>query len=265
MKNKIIAITGASSGLGRALSLLFAKEGTKLSLFARDEARLHAVAEECADVAGANSEPLVTAGDVREAGECKKWMESTVAHFGGVDCLINNAGLSMKSKAADCADITAFRPVMDTVFWGAAYCAHSALPHLRASRGIVVNISSVQGKTAIPLHSVYSAGKHALEGFFSSLAMEEPGIHFLSVRPSWIDGTHINENRIGGESAQSAKQNGGGLDLNDCAQKIVKATEQRRKVLTIPAHYKWLPLLSEVFPAVVQKAILHKTNFRYNN
>ena len=257
MKNKTVTITGASSGLGLALSLLFAEEGANLSLFARDEHRLRAAAEQCAKV---GNKPLTTTGDIRNAADCKQWIQSTAAHYGGLDCLINNAGISMKKKVADCQDLTEFRAVMDTSFWGAAHCAHCALPYLRASKGVIVNISSVQGKTAIPRHSVYSASKHAMEGFFSSLSMEEPDIHFLCVRPSWISGTRINENRIGGKG----EKDGGGLDVQDCAQKIVSATKQRRKTLTIPARYKWLPLLSEIFPTATKNAVRRKTESRYD-
>ena len=266
MRGKVFAVSGASSGLGRALALALARDGVLLSLLARDERRLQNTADECATIAVNNPPPHIFTGDIRGERECQQWITAAAAHFGRLDGLINNAGISMQTPIAECADLSALRPIMDTGFWGAAQCARAALPHLRASGGMIVNISSVQGKTAIPQHSVYAASKHAMEGFFSSMMMEETKVHFLSVRPGWITGTRINENRIGkkqNDDGDSEKQNREGLDVDCCAKKIIKAIQSRREVLTIPARYKWLPILSELFPAQTRRAIQKRTAARY--
>ncbi len=269
MKGKTVAITGASSGLGRALALRLAREGAHLSLFARDISRLQKTAEECEKESGGNA-PLIIAGDVREEDDCRSFIKAAAEKTGRLDCLINNAGISMWARAADCETLSAFRAVTDTVFWGAAQCAHAALPHLRGG-GMIVNISSVQGKTALPYHTIYAAGKHALEGFFDSLAMEEPQIHILTVRPGWINGTRINQNRAGNKNnaaANNDNNNGnndngnGGIPVNECAEKIITAIKERRQTLTLPERYKWLPLLAELFPQTVRRAATKKTEAR---
>ena len=96
--------------------------------------------------------------------------------------------------------------------------------------------------------------KHALEGFFESLRQEEPDIHILQVRPSWIGGTGIRANRIGGGGEKAD----GGLDARRCARAVVKAMKRRRQTLTLPAHYRWLPLLSELFPNALRRAVGRK-------
>lgn len=266
---KVFAISGASSGLGRALAMLLARRGAKLSLLARNQSRLQQTADDCAAIN--NNTPHIFTGDIREAQVCRQWITAAADNFGRLDCLINNAGVSMRMPVAECADIADLRAVMDTCFWGAAQCAHAALPHLRLTHGMIVNISSVQGKTAIPQHAVYAAGKHALEGFFMSLSMEESNIHFLSVRPGWIDGTRINQNRIGnndnnnnnGEIDDNTKPSREGVPVDYCAQQIIKAIQSRREVLTIPSRYRFLPLLSELFPRTIRRAVKNKTESRY--
>ncbi|MGI9336899.1 MAG: SDR family NAD(P)-dependent oxidoreductase [Gammaproteobacteria bacterium] len=270
---KVFAISGASSGLGRALAIGLAKHGAMLSLFARDKNRLQNTADECAAITGGKTKPHIITGDIRHGQECQQWITAAAAHFGHLDYLINNAGISMRKQVCDIADIADFREVMDTGFWGAAQCAHCALPHLRASFGMIVNISSVQGKTAIPQHSVYAASKHAIEGFFMSMAMEETNIRFLSVRPGWINGTRINQNRIGNNNksgggeddnnGERLENSGEGLEVEYCAQKIIKAIQTRREVLTIPSRYRWLPLLAELFPRTIRRKIQQKTKSRY--
>lgn len=266
----VFAISGASSGLGRALAIGLAERGAMLSLFARDIGRLQRTADECEQKSQGNNKPHITTGDIRRAGDCKQWITAAAAHFGRLDYLVNNAAISMRMPVGEVEDIGNFRPVMDTGFWGAVQCAHAALPHLRASCGMIVNISSVQGKTAIPYHSVYAASKHALEGFFMSLVMEETNIRLLTVRPGWIDGTRINQNRIGNNGNNSDNESGDninhsreGVPVEYCARQIIKAIESRVEVLTIPAKYRWLPVLAELFPATIRKAVRKKTNKRY--
>ena len=274
--NKVFAISGASSGLGRALAIALARRGAILSLTARNKTRLQQTADDCTAINN-KSKPHIFIGDIRQSEVCKQWITSAAETFGRLDYLINNAGISMRMPVAECADIADLRAVMDTCFWAAAQCAHAALPHLRASGGMIINISSVQGKVAIPQHAVYAAGKHALEGFFMSLAMEETNIRFLSVRPGWIDGTRINQNRIGNNNNNDnpssfpqkreslINKTREGIPVEYCAQKIIGAIQSRAEVLTIPSRYRFLPLLAELFPRTIRKAVKNKTKSRYAN
>ncbi len=255
LHHKVLLITGASSGLGKELAILCAQAGARLALFARNAERLQRTAQEC------GNDALIFAGDVRKDEDCRTAVHNTIAHYGGIDILVNNAGISMCASVRECASLEKFREIIDTNFWGAAQCAHAALDSLRERKGMIVNISSIQGGIGTQRHSVYAAGKHALEGFFDSLALEETDIHILKARLGWMDNTHFNENRIGDKITYHKK----GMDIRYCASKLIKAMQRKKHTITLPHKYFILPVMANLFPHATGYSIRKFVAWRHNN
>ncbi len=174
-QNKTIVITGSSIGIGRTLARNLAQQGAKIVLNARNAERLEktrlALSEEGYDV-------LAVAGDVSKIEDCEHLIKATVDHFGGLDVLINNAGISMEGAVADLhPDV--FRKVMEVNYLGSVYPTQAALPHLQASKGSVIFIGSAAGIRGIPGYAVYSSSKMSLTALAEALRTElyESGVH----------------------------------------------------------------------------------------
>lgn len=182
-QNKVAIITGASSGIGRAISLELASRGVKVMLASRTKRNLLTVREEIEDLGGIASHFVV---DVRDEAGCRELVEATYHQFKRIDFLINNAGISMRANFHE-VDLEVLRSVMETNFWGSVYCSRYALPYILETGGSIVGISSICGVTPLPGRSGYSASKHALDGFLESLRLEnrKTGIHIMLVHPGY--------------------------------------------------------------------------------
>ena len=168
-RDKAVIVTGASSGIGKALALRLADEGAWLALAARDAQRLDALAAECQQRGG---KAVAVPTDVADESRCKALIERTQGTYGRVDVLINGAGIDVVGKLEDLPDLHLFKQVMDVNFYGTVYCTYYALPYLKETRGRIVNISSLGGLLAIPFNTSYVASKFAVVGFSDSLRME---------------------------------------------------------------------------------------------
>jgi len=184
-RNQVVIVTGASSGIGKSLALLLASQGAKVAIAARRVERLEQVAEECRQRGG---NVLVVPTDVCDEAQCKALVEKTAAAFGGVDMLVDNAGLNVLARLEDYANLRLFKHVMDVNFYGAVHCTFHALPHLIRKRGRIVAVSSLGGKGPLPYNSAYVASKFAMHGFFDSLRMEmvKYGVSVTIVCPYWV-------------------------------------------------------------------------------
>lgn len=254
-KNHVVIVTGASSGIGRALALRLADQGASLALAARSAERLAALAEECIQ-RGGKAVPVPT--DVSEEEQCQELVERTVHEYGQLDILINNAGIGVASKLEDLPDLHLFKQVMEVNFYGMVYCTYHALPHLKTSQGRVVNVSSLGGKLAIPYNTSYIASKFAMHGFSDSLRMElaEAGVSVTVVCPYWVV-TEFHErfmNKDGkpkgpeGRVIYTEKM----MTADRCAQIILRAAMKRkREVLMGPGTVGvWLKMVA---PELVDK------------
>ncbi len=164
MKDKVVIVTGSSSGIGLATATRFARMGSRVVLAARSLDTIRSVAESL------NAEGYVVLAcrtDVTIEQDCRNLIETTLEKFGRVDVLINNAGISMRALFKD-VDIAVLKRLFDVNFWGAVYCTKYALPHLVKSRGSVVGVSSVAGFIGLPGRTAYSASKYALHGFLET-------------------------------------------------------------------------------------------------
>ena len=166
-KDKVIIVTGASSGIGLAAARLFASYGSKVVMAARSLDKLEQYRLEMP----APDDVLCVKTDVTVEDDCKNLIEETIKKFGRIDILINNAGISMRAAFID-LDLDVIKRLMDTNFWGTVYCTKYALPYLLKSKGSVVGVISTAGYLGLPGRTGYSASKFAIRGFLSTLRVE---------------------------------------------------------------------------------------------
>jgi len=248
-RDQAVIVTGASAGIGQALALQLARLGAKVSIAARRADRLEEVATTCRAL---GAEVMVVPTDLREEAQCKALVEKTVAAFGRLDMLINNAGLAVLSLFADYPDLHLFRQTMDVNFYGAVNCTFYALPYLKQTKGRIVAISSMGGKAAIPYNTPYCASKYALHGFYDALRMElsRSGVSATVICPWWVV-TEFHEAQMDkygvpygprGRAIYSRRM----MSADRCAEITLRAAyTRRREVLMGPGTLTvWLKLLS---------------------
>lgn len=248
MKTKVIAITGASKGIGAELARQLAAKGAKLVLAARNEKELEAVAEQCRKLAAS---VVVVRADVAVERDCQAIVAGAVTAFGRLDILVNNAGATMWARFEDIRDLSILERIMQVNYMGSVYCTAHALPHLRESRGLVVGISSLAGRTGVPTRTGYSASKHAMTGFFDSLRieLEGTGVDVTMIYPGFV-ATGIRENATGPDGKPievSPVREGEVMSAEDCARRIVAAMERREREVVMTARGKiglWLKLVA---------------------
>ena len=183
LKDKVVIITGASSGIGEAMAKCYAEAGAKVVLGARSEEKLKALTEA---ICAKGGQATYCAVDVVNEQECKALIEKAVEAFGRIDILICNAGISMRAIFDD-VDLGVLHRLMDVNFWGTVNCSKYALPYLQASRGSLVGISSVAGVHGLPGRTGYSASKYAMTGFLETVRIEnlKKGLHVMVACPGF--------------------------------------------------------------------------------
>lgn len=188
-KDKVIIVTGASSGIGLASVRKFASLGAKVVLAARSLDKLEKIASDLNQKFAAHNSQLIAhciKTDVTKEEDCKNLIDQTVRHFGKIDVLVNNAGISMRAVFKD-LDLTVMKSLMDTNFWGTVYCTKYALPYLLKSKGSVVGVISTAGYVGLPARTGYSASKFAVRGFLETLRIEHlyDGLHVMIFAPGF--------------------------------------------------------------------------------
>ena len=183
MKDKIVIITGASSGIGKALAFEFGRKGSHVVLAARNISELQHVAD---DLNSLGFHALAVKTDVTLENDCRNLIETTIEKFGKIDILINNAGISMRALFAD-IQLDVMRRLMDTNYWGTVYCTKFAMPHLLQSKGSLVGVISIGGYIGMPGRSAYAASKFAVRGFLDTVRVEnrKTGLHVLVAAPGF--------------------------------------------------------------------------------
>ena len=183
LKDRVIVITGASSGIGEAMAKEYAKAGAKVVLGARRQEELKRVAD---DITARGGKVAYSVCDVTKEEDCKQLMECAIQNFQRIDILICNAGLSMRALFDDC-DLKVLHRLMDVNFWGTVNCTKYALKHLQESRGSLVGISSVAGIHGLPGRTGYSASKYAMTGFLDTIRVEnlKKGLHVMTACPGF--------------------------------------------------------------------------------
>ncbi len=253
-KDKVIVITGASSGIGKELAVQLSKFGAKLSLGARNEKKLQDVAEECENN---GAEVIFVKTDVSKKEECKNLINETIKKFGKIDILVNNAGITMWARFDEIEDLSIFEKIMRVNYLGSVYCTYYALPYLKKSKGLIVGISSLTGKNGVPTRTAYAASKHAMAGFFDSLRIElsDYGVDVTMIYPGFVS-TDIRKNALGKDGkplGESHIKESGVMDVETCAKLIIKAMAKRKRELVMGMKGKIGLFLKLFFPSLVDK------------
>ncbi|KAF3591086.1 hypothetical protein DY000_02026613 [Brassica cretica] len=243
---KVVLITGASSGIGEHVAYEYAKKGADLALVARREDRLQIVAETSRKLG--SRDVIIIPGDVTKINDCMKFISETISHFGKVDHLINNAGVSQTVLFENFSQIQDANPIMDTNFWGSTYITYYAIPHLRKSKGKIVVIASAAAKIAIPVATIYSASKAALLGIYEALRIElNPDIKVTIVFPGLIS-TDMTTPEI-------IKRHGSDFIVSEpvsrCAKAIFQGVCRGEEYVKTPSWIKWFFLVKSVCPEVI--------------
>lgn len=251
---KTIVITGASDGIGAELARQLAPSRPRLVLAARRIDALNQVAASCA---AHGAETLVVTTDVGGEADCARLVDATVASFGSIDVFVNNAGVSGHALFEDVVDFRWYEDMMRINFFGALWCTRYALPHLKASRGLVVGVSSLAGKIGVPGRTAYSPSKFAMAGFFEALRTElvDSGVGVTMIYPGVV-ATEIRRHGYGADGTAagvSGLDEAGAMPVDVCARQIVDAMASRRRELVMTSRGKlgvWLRLIA---PSIVDR------------
>ncbi len=253
-KEKVVVITGASSGLGREMAIKLAEQGARLVLASRNEEKLKEVTQICLEK---GSEAIYVVTDVSRETDCKNLIERAVEKFSGIDILINNAGITMYSLFENVEDLSIFERIIKVNYLGSVYCTYYALPYLKKARGRIVAISSLTGKAGVPTRTGYAASKHAMVGFFDSLRIEvsDYGISVTIIYPGFV-ATNIRENALGKNGKPLGKshiQEEKAMKVEKAVEQILRAIARRKRELAMTFKGKAGPWLKLIAPSVVDR------------
>jgi len=254
---KVIAITGASEGIGAELARQLAGKGVWLSLAARNLEKLEAVAADCR---ARGAEALAIRCDVAAEADCRHFIEETARKYSSLDILINNAGVSGHARFEEVTDFGWYEDMMRVNYMGSLYCTRYAVPHLKKKRGQLVAISSLAGKVGIPGRSAYSPTKAAQALFFEALRLElqEDGVDITIVYPGVV-ATNIRLHGYGPDGQPAGKsglKEDNAMSVEECARQILQATHERKRELVMTLQGRiglWLKMIA---PKLVDRMIL---------
>jgi short-subunit dehydrogenase len=249
---KVVIVTGASQGIGKALCLELAAQRPRLVLAARDGAALAQVAALCAT---RGAETLIVPTDVADEASCRALVAAAVERFSAVDVLVNNAGIGMLARFEDVTDLSQYERLMHVNYLGSIYPTFYALPHLKRSRGQIVAVSSLAGLCGVPTRSAYAATKHAQIGFFDSLRIElrETGVAVTVIAPYFVQ-SEIRKRSPGPDGrlvAASPIKEGEIMSAEECARQMRRAMEKRQRILVMTLKGKLGRWLGLAFPELV--------------
>ena len=255
MKGKVVVITGAGSGIGKALAYEYASRGSKVVLGARTAENLKAVS---GDIKAKGGEAVYCVTDVSNENDCKNLILTAVENYGGIDVLINNAGISMRALFAD-LELDVLKKLMDVNFWGTVYCTKHALPYLLKSKGSVVGVSSIAGLKGLPARTGYSASKFAMNGFMETLRIEnlKTGLHVLMAFPGFT-ASNIRNTALsadGSMQGESPRDEGKMMSAEEVATHIYKAVLKRKNRIILTTQGKLTVLLNKFFPNWLDKQV----------
>lgn len=260
LTNKVIWVTGASSGIGEALVYALAKKNVKLIISSRRKEELERVKGNC--IAQAQPNIRVLPLDLSESSTLKLSVEAAIQLFGHVDILINNGGISQRSLAKD-TTLDVDRRIMEIDYFGTIALTKFLMPHfIKRKAGHYVTITSVMGIIGTAYRTGYAAAKHALHGFFDSLRAElwheSKNIHVTLVCPGWIH-TNISVNALVGDGSQNKTMDettGAGMDRHVFAKKMIKAIEARKEEVYIGGAKEVMAIrMKRFFPKLFSKIV----------
>ena len=259
-KNKVIAITGGSEGIGKALVDALIPLGAKIATCGRNQDKLYSL-----QVQYSNQLLHTMVADVSRYDDCKKFIQSTIETFGGIDILINNAGISMRALLKD-AEVDVIKKVMDVNFFGTVYCTKLALDSIIEKKGTIVGVSSIAGYRGLPGRSGYSASKFAVNGWLEAIRTEllDTGVNVMWVCPGFTRSNIRNAalNSKGYAQGESPLNERDLMSSQDCANHIIKSIEKKKRTLVLSFSGLQTVFMNKFFPSLTDKLV---RKFFYKN
>lgn len=255
MKDKVVIITGGSSGIGKALAQHFGNNGSKIVITGRKKEELDLATRELEEM---GIDCMSQQGDVSRDEDNKHVIDSVIKNYGKIDVLINNAGISMRALFQE-TNLEVIRKVMEINFFGAVSMTHYCLPHILKSKGSIIGISSIAGYRGLPGRSGYSASKFALNGFLESLRTEllKTGVHVLTACPGFT-ASNIRKRSLtkdGTSQGDSPRAEEKMMTAEECARHIYNATVKRKKTLVLTSQGKLTVFLNKWVSGMMDKMV----------
>ncbi|MCC5946274.1 MAG: SDR family oxidoreductase [Bernardetiaceae bacterium] len=255
MQDKVVIITGGSSGIGRACAEKFAAEGSKVVITGRNAEKLN---ETVAELKAQGADVFGFVSDVSSEEDNQKMAQAVIAHYGKIDILINNAGISMRALFED-VELDVIRKVMDINFYGALYATKYCLPEIIKHKGSVVGVSSIAGFRGLPARAGYSASKFALQGFLETLRTEmlKKNVHVLIASPGFTASNIRNTalTKDGSAQKESPRDESKMMSAETCAAHIYRAVVKRKAYLILTSQGKLTVWLNKLFPVFMDKLV----------
>lgn len=251
--DKVVVVTGGTDGIGKALVETLLNMGAKVATCGRNHDKLYQLQSQFP------SAPLHTmVADVSSENDCRRFIETTIKVFGGVDILINNAGISMRAILKD-VSLDAIRKVMDINFYGAVYCTKYALESIIERKGTIVGVSSIAGYRGLPGRSGYSASKYALQGWLEAVKTEllHDGVHVMWVCPGFTTSNIRNAalNKDAESHGETPMDEGSMMSADECAGHILRAVRKKKRTLILTFTGKRTVFLNKFFPGLADKLV----------
>lgn len=251
--DKVVVVTGGTDGIGKALVETLLDMGAKVATCGRNHDKLYQLQSQHPSAA------LHTmVADVSSENDCRRFIETTIKFFGGVDILINNAGISMRAILKD-VSLDAIRKVMDINFYGAVYCTKYALESIIERKGTIVGVSSIAGYRGLPGRSGYSASKYALQGWLEAVKTEllHDGVHVMWVCPGFTTSNIRNAalNKDAESHGETPMDEGSMMSAEECAGHILKAVRKKKRTLVLTFTGKRTVFLNKFFPGLADKLV----------
>lgn len=252
-KDKVVAVTGGSDGIGKALVEELLQQGARVATCGRHHDKLYRLQSENP------SYPLHTVvTDISKENDCRHFIESTINIYGDIDILINNAGISMRALLQE-ASVDVIRHVMEVNFFGSVYCTKFALDSIIRRKGVIVGVSSIAGYRGLPGRSGYSASKFALQGWLESIRTEllDTGVHVMWVCPGFTTSNirYAALNKEGDPHGETKMDEGKMMPADECARHILHAIEHKKRTLVLTFTGKRTVFLNKFFPAFTDKMV----------
>jgi NAD(P)-dependent dehydrogenase (short-subunit alcohol dehydrogenase family) len=256
-QKKVVFITGAAGGLGRALCRRFARSGAQLAITDIDKQALEEAEQELR-IEGVACDASVL--DVRDEKACRRAVARAERRFGKIDILINNAGITHRSAFSE-TDAAVYRRIMEVNYFGSLYCTKAALDPLVRSQGLIVVISSIAGFAPLLGRSGYAASKHALHGLFSSLRTEirHTGVGVVIICPGFT-ATGIEKNALDGDGSIACHPQskvGRSASPEKVADAIFRAATRRKPLVVLSPVGRLTSLLMKTFPGLYERMMGH--------
>lgn len=250
-RDKVVVVTGGTEGIGKGLVDALISMGAKVSTCGRNHDKLYRLQSE---YPSAHLHTMVT--DVSSENDCRRFIESTIKAFGGIDILINNAGVSMRALLKE-TDTEVIRKVMGVNFFGTVYCTKYALDSIIERKGTIVGVSSIAGYRGLPGRSGYSASKFAMQGWLEAIKTElmADKVHVMWVCPGFTTSNIRSAalNKDGTSHGETPMDESKMMSAAVCADRILRAVRKKKRTLVLTFTGKRTVFMQKFFPGLGDK------------